>query len=425
MKPVASARTGFVLVLTLALLVTSVGSMLVADEAGAAFPGENGKIAFFRQGDIWVIEPDGTEESNLTGEAFGGAPSWSPDGSRIAYDAIVNGNFDVYVMNADGSNQTRLTDSPAFDTRPAWSADGSQIYFQSTRDGAFDIYVMNADGSDQTRLTDSPAFDGMPAASPDGSTIAFTSDRDGNQEIYSMNPDGSNQTNLTNDPNPNTDANWSPDGSHIAYTTVIAGIGDIFVMDADGSNQTNLTNSPGVNETSPAWSPDGTKIAFVAPIEGGIAVFVMNADGSNPTRLTQSTATERDPDWQPLASGPSPTTTTTTPPTGELVVTIDDVVVTDGTFGQVRGTVRCTPGELFSVRLALTQDGGAAASGSTRGSCTASPQNYTIGFSTTGPALADGGANACVTARTGRARSRTITERVEHCEEVSIDVQNR
>jgi TolB protein len=423
MKPVSGVRSGFVF--ALALLTVAVGSMLVPGQAGAAFPGENGKIAFFRQGDIFVIEPDGSGETNLTGEASGGDPNWSPDGSRIVYESLNDGNFEIYVMNADGSNQTRLTDNPAFDSRPAWSADGSQIYFQSTRDGNFEVYVMNADGSNQTRLTDNPAFDGATAPSPDGSTIAFTSDRDGNQEIYTMNPDGSGQTNLTNDPANNTAANWSPDGSRIVFTTVEGGQGDLFVMDADGSDQANLTNTPAVNESSPAWSPDGTQITYTAPVEVGINIFVMDADGSNPTRVTQSTVTERDPDWQPLATEAPPTTTSTTlMPPGELIVTIDDEVVTNGSVGQVKGTVACAAGELFIVRLDLTQDG-AAAQGTARGSCTGSPQSYTIGFASRGAAFDDGVADACVTTRTGVSGSRDIIHTAEVCEEVVVGVRSR
>ena len=119
---------------------------------------------------------------------------------KIAFNSTRDGNYEIYIMNDDGSKQIRLTNNPANDYLPAWSPDGSQIAFTSNRDGNYEIYVMNADGSKQTRLTNNPADDLHPAWSPDSSHIAFTSNRDGNYEIYVMNTDGSNQKNLTNKP---------------------------------------------------------------------------------------------------------------------------------------------------------------------------------------------------------------------------------
>ena len=94
------------------------------------------------------------------------SPAWSPDGSRIAFMSDRDGNFEIYVMNADGSGPTRLTKNPESDAYPVWSADGSRIAFQSERDGNYEVYVMNADGSRQTNLTDNPAGDGNPTWSP-------------------------------------------------------------------------------------------------------------------------------------------------------------------------------------------------------------------------------------------------------------------
>jgi dipeptidyl aminopeptidase/acylaminoacyl peptidase len=124
-------------------------------------------------------------------------PWLSPDRSKIAFHSNRDGNWEIYVMNEDGSNQTDLTNNPACDAYPAWSPDGSKIAFTSDRDGNYEIYVMNADGSKQTRLTNNTASDVGPVWSLDGSKIFFGSDRGGNWEIYVMNSDGSNQTVLT------------------------------------------------------------------------------------------------------------------------------------------------------------------------------------------------------------------------------------
>ena len=127
---------------------------------------------------------------------------------EIAFERWHGGNSDIYVMSADGSGQTRLTDNPVLDGSPSWSPDGGRIAFESLRDGNSEIYVMNADGSGKTRLTDDPEFDGAPSWSPDGDRIAFESLRDENTEIYVMNSDGSGQTRLTDDPESDGSPSW-------------------------------------------------------------------------------------------------------------------------------------------------------------------------------------------------------------------------
>ena len=128
--------------------------------------------------------------------------AWSPDGRKIA---TVGGfrrgspfvTTEIYVMNADGSGQRRLTRSAGGNGDPAWSPDGRRIAFRSTRDGNGEIYVMNADGSAQRRLTRNPANDGWFSWSPDGRKVVFVSDRDGSYEVYVMNANRSGQRRLT------------------------------------------------------------------------------------------------------------------------------------------------------------------------------------------------------------------------------------
>jgi len=202
-------------------------------------------------------------------------------------------------MNADGSNQTRLTDNPAADWGPSWSPDGSRIVFVSNRDENVEIYTMNADGSDQIRLTVEPAEDIYPSWSPDGQKIAFGSDRDFDNEVYVMDADGSNPVNLTNnapinavcglEPLPQSELNLD----EIAYKIVFESYRDtdgkenweICMVDANGSNLINLTNTPEIDEMYPHASPDGSLICFVAD-EGDDKenkrrnVYIMNIDGT-------------------------------------------------------------------------------------------------------------------------------------------------
>ena len=332
----------FLLVLTVCVLTVVAFSAMLwprPSPSSAAFPGANGKIAFTRwldgDTDIYVMNPDGSGQTRITDQSgMDWMPAWSPDGSKIVFATTRHGvaNHEIYLMNPDGSDQTRLTDSPSNDIWPSWSPDGSQIAFASSRDGNREIYLMNADGTEQTRLTSDAADDEVPRWSPDGTKIGFVSRRDGNAEIYIMNADGSNQENLTNHPEGDGTFSWSPDGTKIAFVTGRASndLFEIFVMNADGSDPVNLTNSTQETplhafEFHPAWSPDGSKIAFHAAGANVVPdppfvrpIFTMNADGSEVTMLTDGVTEDVQPDWQTLPAGtviPTPTPPPTPTPT--------------------------------------------------------------------------------------------------------------
>jgi Tol biopolymer transport system component len=237
--------------------------------------------------------------------AFG---TLSGPNEKIAFYSERDGNQEIYTMNAaDGSNLTRLTDSPADDSNPSWSPDGTQIAFNSNRDSTEqenfqnqEIYVMNAaDGSNPIRLTNNPAWDSLARWSPDGTKLAFYSERDVRGDIYVMNAaDGSNQTRLTYSSTWDSFPSWSLDGTKIAFDTNRDGNQEIYVMNAaDGSNQTRFTYND-VQDTGSSWSPNGTKIAFASDKDGNPEIYLMNAaDGSEQTRLTNNTAAEGEPDW--------------------------------------------------------------------------------------------------------------------------------
>ena len=288
-----------------------------ATHAATLGPPGNGKIAFESSRnsnqDIYVMDADGANTTRLTNNpASDFGPAWSPDGTKIAFVSSREGfgNDEIFQMDADGSNPIRLTNDSAGDYDPAWSPDGTKIAFTSTRDGNSEIYVMNANGSNPIRLTNDSATDYGPAWSPDGTKIVFASDRDGNFEIYVMDADGSDPANLTNNPADDADPTWSPDGAKIAFETLRNGNQDIYAMDANGSNQISLTNHPS-DDFGPAWSPDGTKIAFATSRIGNAEIYVMNANGSNQTRLTVHSATDGKPDWQRISGFPTPTVTPT------------------------------------------------------------------------------------------------------------------
>jgi Tol biopolymer transport system component len=270
---------------------------------------DGSKIAFIRVGantdDIFTMNADGSDQQNVTHGSCSCStivePLWSPDGKKIAL--FQDPNEGIYVMNADGSSITIITGNQLrfYQHLKTWSPDSSKLAFDARSVKIADlthtdIYVGNADGSGYIQLTKNQGRNSAPQWSPDGSRIMFESDRDGNSDIFVMNTDGSNQINLTHAPDFEFTPIWSPDGRAIVFSlfNVTADNSDIYTMNADGSNRRQLTNTS-EGEGDPLWSPDGKYIAFY---RGG-NLYAMNADGSNAHLVTDQVDTNYRFAWKP------------------------------------------------------------------------------------------------------------------------------
>lgn len=270
---------------TLIVVGSLVAGVLVASETRSALataPGKNGEITFTDGTSIYKVNANGTSRSRIKSLPLGDTafPTWSPDGGRIAFYH----DSQIWVMNGDGTGLKSIQSVGI--TRPAWSPDGTQIAFAS----GSGIWVMNDDGTDVTPLSEGHSASFI-AWSPDGTKIAY-SRYEGDYEIWVMDSDGQNHVQLTDNGAEDIEPTWSPDGGSIAFRSDRDGNHEIYRMPAPGGTQTNLTNTAS-NEGEPTWSPNGTQLAVCTP--GGI--FTLPATGGPKTKVTSGGC---HPDWRSI-----------------------------------------------------------------------------------------------------------------------------
>lgn len=290
------------------LAAAAVGCVLLLSGCGGSEPpGDDLAFVSSRDGDyaIFLMEADGSGEGRLTDEqgdistaegvAFQTEPAWSPDGSRIAFASAREGSFDIYVMNADGTGAERLTTSDAQDHNPSWSPDGTRIAFSRSSDGG-KVWLMNADGTGVRRLTGELAEEGEPSWSPDGRWIAYTHRSPGSdvREIWLARPDGSGRRGVTDLRGQSYAPSWAPDSTRLAFSGGRDGARyDIYTVGVDGKGLRRLSRTPG-DAFEPAWSPDGGEIAFSR--DGAIVVSTL---AGVERQLTDPEDNDSSPAWNP------------------------------------------------------------------------------------------------------------------------------
>jgi TolB protein len=321
----------------LAALVVSAVAMamcvlLAPPPAKAAFPGQNGRIVFWREdadgfAQTWVANRDLSNQHKLTsGRSNSGWAVWKPGGAKLAFDSDraapdsggptdIFGINDIFKMNPDGTGVVKLTHSKSFNGDAGWSPDGRKIAFDSDRrnhQGRLEIHVMDADGSNVRRLSTLPSdamYDLAPRFSPDGRRIVFTRyiTDPGRSALFTVRVRGGGLKQLTPWGNGAADADYSPDGKKLVFEAYPNNRcrGEIYAVDSDGQHLTNITdNRCKAGSSDPVWSPNGKKILFwsshVEDGEFGSALATMNPDGSARHFIIPNPGVDEmhHPDWE-------------------------------------------------------------------------------------------------------------------------------
>ena len=322
-------RTRSVIVLTSRMrFIIAAGLLTSAALTGCATQSSNvdsGTLTYTRYdgeaGHVIAISPaTGDEIEMTTGPGVQAHSIAAPNGSFIVYSQVDSDGSSIESLDPVSGKVTVLNEGEQWSMVPSISPDSSRIAFTSDVDGTYEIYSMEADGSDvqQLTFTNPPVQHVGPKFSPDGTLLLYASDVDEAspdlfQDLWVMPADGGPGTRLTTGLDNQEGRSWSPDGTQIVVQTIVDGVGQLVVMDADGSNQRQITRipadtpvftAPGIfpkmrGAVTPAWSPSGDWIAFASNHEGNYDIYLIRPDGSDLKRFSNSPEQELSVGWSP------------------------------------------------------------------------------------------------------------------------------
>jgi TolB protein len=276
-----------------------------ADEIVLKITGERGmstaKIVFVsdRSGtrELYQIDFNGTNLTRLTHDnSLVMSPSVSPDGKKICYTSYKGNNPDLYILSLDNQQVEDIAMYPGLNFSADWSPDGRTLALTLSKDGNPELYLLDSISRKEIRLTKNRWNDVSPSWSPNGMELVYTADRIGAPQLYIIKRGDNNVRRLTFRGSYNVSPAWSPTGDLIAFSSSMDGNFNIYTVQTNGDNLRQLTQNAGNNE-DPAWSPDGRYIAFHSTRGGTSSIYIMNADGTNQRKLTDNQGTDLSPDW--------------------------------------------------------------------------------------------------------------------------------
>ena len=226
------------------------------------------------------------------------SPTWSPDGSKLAYVSFESKKPVVYVQELASRKRVIAANFKGSNSAPAWSPDGRRLAIALSREGLTQIYSVSADGSDLRKLTHSNGIDTEPCYSADGQSIYFTSDRSGGPQIYRMNADGGDLKRVTYGGSYNISPSVSPDGKMLAYISRREGKFQLYVLDLASSQEMRLSDT--AHDESPSFAPNSRYILYATEAGGRGTLAVASTDGSARYTLSARGSNIREPSWGPF-----------------------------------------------------------------------------------------------------------------------------